>query len=161
MKDGKMTEKENNLIVKLLRNRYREARLDLKLSLREASKLLDITPSELSRIEHGPPPEIKVDKTRKMDVHCGHCKEPMQVHPIIDPFILFPFYCCDNCATDPVKEIMKVDKELEEAKQLLLDSLGFLDRDFAAEEESTAFEDEVKKFLGENFIKENTNEMEN
>ena len=86
-----------------LRKAYKEARLNLNLTLRDAARLLDISPAELVKIEVEVP-EIRVDKTQTITVKCGYCREPMQTHPIVSPPMLFPMYVCPKCDRNMASE---------------------------------------------------------
>jgi hypothetical protein len=80
-----------------LREKYREARRSMGLTLRDAALLLNVPVMTLSLLEHGPQEPFEVDKTSTVRAVCHHCHEMFDTHPVIRPAVVFPSYVCPRC----------------------------------------------------------------
>jgi transcriptional regulator with XRE-family HTH domain len=82
-----------------IRQQYKELRLSLGLTLRQAAKLLGVTTVQLSQIEFGPPPKFELDRTQTITAICHRCQEKFSAHPVRSSgeYVPFPAYVCQAC----------------------------------------------------------------
>jgi len=88
-----------HLTTEYIRKAYRDLRVNLGLTLRDASAYLGVDSSTLSLIEHGPIDPLLQDKTQQVDAICHVCHNSFKAHPLYmgsEP-VVFPYWVCDKC----------------------------------------------------------------
>ena len=84
-----------HMTTEVLRKEYKDFRISLGLTLREAIKILDIPSKHLSDIEVGPIEPLEVDYSTTINVICHHCHSRIKVHPVKNA--MFASYLCKEC----------------------------------------------------------------
>lgn len=90
---------ESGLTQKDIRKAYKDLRMALGLTARDACAYLEIDYDTLAKIEHGKVASLTQDKTQLIDAICHECDKEFKTHPLYassEP-VLFPYWVCEDC----------------------------------------------------------------